>query len=297
MPNPETPAPMTSADDESMGASESPCRVYVYLAREAKVGVVLRRGPSEWARLSLWHTETDAIEHGQWFRGRVYERRCDVSHDGSLFAYFARKSSGGADIDTDSWIAVSRPPWFTALALWSMGGTYVAGGLFTGPDALYLGGVSDAPNRGALPPSLRLAKDAPYIDHTPDWTDRTVYFNRLLRDSWTPAPSINVQQPVWERPNPGGSRTLVMAPIREAWFDTYGGRHAVEYALLDNGDMRPLGRATWADWDHRGRLIMAQDGRLIECGTDGGRREIADFNDQTPNPQPSPAWARLNPDP
>jgi hypothetical protein len=275
-----------------MGARESPCRVHVYLAHEAKVGVVLRRGPSEWARLSLWRTDTDAFEHGQWFRGRVYERRCDVSHDGSLFAYFARKSSGGADIDTDSWIAVSRPPWFTALALWPMGGTYVAGGLFVDGGSLFLGGVIAAPDQGELAPWLRLTPEAPYIDHTPDWTDRTVYFNRLLRDGWTPAPSIDMPQPVWERRQPDGDLTLVMAPMLDASFDTYGGRHAVEYALLDDGEVRPLGRGTWADWDHRGRLIIAQDGRLLEYQRDGNLREIADFNGQTPDPQPSPAWAR-----
>jgi hypothetical protein len=42
------------------------CRLFVYLARRAPVAVALRRGPSDWARLSLWHTDTDRIEHGQW---------------------------------------------------------------------------------------------------------------------------------------------------------------------------------------------------------------------------------------
>src|SRR5919198_5909820 len=78
------------ADEATL--SSAPCRLFVYLAREAPVGVVLRRGPSAWVRLSVWHTDTDAFEHGQWFKGRVYERRCDVSADGSLFVYFARKT-------------------------------------------------------------------------------------------------------------------------------------------------------------------------------------------------------------
>lgn len=283
---------MASADDERMSAPESPCRLHVYLARDTPVGVVLRRGPSNWARLSLWHTDTDAIDHGQWFRGRVYERRCDVSPDGALFAYFAAKSSNGPDVDADSWMAVSRPPWFTALALWPMGGTYVAGGLFVNERSLFLGGVVDAPGRGALPASLSLVKNAPYTDHTPDWTDRTVYFNRLLRDGWTPAPSLDAPQPVWERHEPAGGRTLVRAPARDAGFNTYGGRSVDEYALLDKGELRPLSIATWADWDHRGRLIIAQDGRLLEIEVDGNRREIEDFSGQTPDPQPSPAWAR-----
>jgi hypothetical protein len=72
---------------------QPPCRLVVYLAREAPIGIVLRRGPSAWAWSSVWHTDTDTFEHGQWFHGRVYERRSDVSADGSLFVYFARKST------------------------------------------------------------------------------------------------------------------------------------------------------------------------------------------------------------
>ena len=50
---------------------------------------------------------------------RVYERRSDLSPDGSLFVAFVpvrvkRKQKGRS---ADSWIAVSRPPWFSALAL------------------------------------------------------------------------------------------------------------------------------------------------------------------------------------
>src|SRR5687767_8832105 len=105
---------------------DHPCRLFVILAREVPVGVVLRRGPSAWARLSVWRTDADTFEHGQWFRARVYERRCDLSPDGALFAYFARKSglpTPEAPDRQDSWLAVSRPPWFTALALWWVGGT------------------------------------------------------------------------------------------------------------------------------------------------------------------------------
>lgn len=83
-------------------SANAPCRLYVFLARDAPIGVVLRRGPAAWVQLSVWHTDTDRFEHGQWFGGRVYERRCDVSADGALFVYFAHKSSGGATVSVDS---------------------------------------------------------------------------------------------------------------------------------------------------------------------------------------------------
>lgn len=71
-----------------MGKS-TPARLFVHLAREAPVGVVLRRGPSDWVQIILWHTDTDTFEYGQWFHGGIKERVCDVSPDGSIFLYFA----------------------------------------------------------------------------------------------------------------------------------------------------------------------------------------------------------------
>jgi hypothetical protein len=88
-----------------------PCRLSVYLAREAPVGVVLRRGPNDWTRLSLWHVDDDRFEHGQWIKGRVYERRSDIAPDGSLFAAFVRQSGGRhGTAAADSQVAISRPP-------------------------------------------------------------------------------------------------------------------------------------------------------------------------------------------
>ena len=279
-----------------MGDADSPetaPRVQVFLAQEAPVGVVLRRGPSAWARLSLWHTDTDEVEHGQWFGGRVYERRCDVSPDGRLFVYFARKSTGGADIDVDSWIAISRPPWFTALALWGIGTTYCSGGLFMDAHRLRLGGITDAPDIGTLPAWLRPTSELPpYASSTPEWTSRHVYFNRLLRGGWTPTPSIDAAEPSWERVEPDGQRVLMMTALRSANFITHGERNALEFALQSEDELVPLGRATWGDWDHRGRLVLAREGRLVEWRGPGDERVIADFKGQTPDPQPSPPLAR-----
>jgi hypothetical protein len=266
----------------------------VYPAAEAPIGVVLRRGPSDWSRLSVWHTETDAIEHGQWLRGRVYSRRCDVSPDGSLFAYFVHKATGGPDVHADSWAAVSRPPYFTALALWAIGTTYFAGGHFIDGRTLYMSGVTDAPDIGAVPPWLRLSTDAPYIDRTPEWTDRTVHVNRLLRDGWRPAGDASDPRATWEHaaPSPDDDRVLVMAPALDADFSSYGGRNVDDYALrTPGGGLDVLGRATWAGFDHGGRLVMARDGQIVERQRDRSERVIADFNDQSPAPEAAPSWA------
>ena len=63
-------------------------RLFVILARAARVAVVLRRGPSKEVLLVRWDLATDAFEAGQWLNGRVYERRCDLSPSGELVVCF-----------------------------------------------------------------------------------------------------------------------------------------------------------------------------------------------------------------
>jgi hypothetical protein len=276
--------------------SKQPPRLHVFLARDAPVAAVLRRGPSEWARLSLWHTDTDAVEHGQWLRARVYASRCDLSPDGSLFCYFVHKGSGGPDIDVDSWAAVSRPPWFTALALWKAGTTYFAGGYFPDDRSLMIGYTLASPDIGTLPAWLGRVNEPPYIDRTPDWTSRTVMVNRLLRDGWSPSTTAGDPGASWERVQPRGRDVLVQAPGSAADLSTYGGRDVFHYTRRSPTGEFPLGVATWCDWDHGGRLVIARDGRLCGLSVDGEQTLIEDFNGQAPDPQPSPPQASRWPD-
>ncbi len=271
-----------------MNPPATPCRLYVYLANDAPLAVVLRRGPSSWTRLSLWHIDDDTFDHGQWMKNRVYERRCDLSPDGSLFTYFAFGSSHDTEPGKDSWVAISRPPWFSALALWFLGMTYYTGGFFVEQDRLWLGFESISPDRGFLPDNLSLTTDRPpHDDRTPNWTDRTVWLSRLLRGGWRPVPGA--ARETWERPHPFENQTLLMTwPIR---WGPHGEPDGIEYAVSTGGDLEPLGAATWADWDHRGRLLIARDGRLSSWDSSTGLVEIADFTNQTPNPEPAPSWA------
>ena len=90
--------------------ADSPARLWVLLAREEHVGVVFRRGPSKQVMLIKWNTRNDSFDFGQWFKGRIYERRCDVSPNGELLIYFAAKQKP----PLYSWTAISKPPFFTA---------------------------------------------------------------------------------------------------------------------------------------------------------------------------------------
>jgi hypothetical protein len=87
-----------------------------------------------------WHTDTDQFEHGQWFHGRIYAERCGLSPSGALFVYFAMKY-GRVDTENgyqQTFTAVSRPPYLTALAMWPQGDTWGGGGRFIDDQTLRL---------------------------------------------------------------------------------------------------------------------------------------------------------------
>ena len=101
-----------------------PPRLYVLVARAAPVALVLRRGPTEWFHLLRWDLDAQTVEPGAWFHGTIYPRRSEISGDGRLFAYFALT---GRPAPWDTYYAVSKVPWLTALAAWHMGTTYAWG--------------------------------------------------------------------------------------------------------------------------------------------------------------------------
>lgn len=97
--------------------AESTARLYAIWARKAPIGVIFRRGPSKQVQMLKWDIENDELIPGQWFKGRVYERRCDLSPNGQYLIYFAANYKP----PYGTWTAISHPPFFTALALWPKG--------------------------------------------------------------------------------------------------------------------------------------------------------------------------------
>lgn len=104
-------------------------RLHLFFAREDGRAVILRQGPSKVFRMILWDRDTDAFEDGQWLKHKVYVERCDLSPDGRHFIYFALNGDWGGE-SRGSYTAISRPPWFTALALFPQGDTWGGGGRF-----------------------------------------------------------------------------------------------------------------------------------------------------------------------
>ncbi len=109
-------------------------RLSILFARAAPVAVIFRRGPTKQVELVRWDTRDDTFQRGHWFKGRIYDRRSDLSPSGELLVYFAsqynRRTLSARTGYTYAWTALSRVPWLTALALWPKGDCWWGGGLF-----------------------------------------------------------------------------------------------------------------------------------------------------------------------
>lgn len=81
-------------------------------------------------------------------------------------------------------------------------------------------------------------------------------------------------------------------------FQSYHGTDSQSFEIRDEKSTTviPLEEATWADWDKRGRLVYAKQGKLFTAEiTDSGKfvpTELADFNLSKPRRTKSPEWAR-----
>jgi hypothetical protein len=156
-------------------------RLFVVMASHAPVAVIIARGPSRWTHLSLWDTETELVTSGAWFKGRLYESKCDLSPDGALFLYAAFKGGRAQTPFTDSWTAISRPPWLYALALWPVGTTYGGGGRFVGPRQVSLRGVG-APHPDFPPRGLEWTSSHPALHASGDHVEGADWSGRDQRD-------------------------------------------------------------------------------------------------------------------
>jgi hypothetical protein len=264
-------------------------RLHVIPARDAPVAVVLRRGPSEWWHVLLWRLDEPAVEGGAWFHGRIYPRRCDVSPDGSLLGYFAMS---GRPPPWDAYYAVSRPPWLQALAAWRIGSAWSSGCEFLADGTFAMDIPPETPPDHGSYPGRRGARSPRHLDGRAGFSERDVSLE--LRRGWR----------LVRGETGGASLTLERAappPAAGVLRLTHEGHSfavpAIEGAMLRYSlDGVPLTGAAWADWDSRGRLLLATVSGTLEIHdrAPAGTRAAAwshDLGGLRPDPAPAPDWA------
>ena len=105
-----------------------PCRIDGLIARDAPKAVLFRRSPGKYCEMLSWDLRTDDVTPGQWIRATVRTRLADLSPNGKyLIAAYSdhsiRRIRQSARYNLSEqvggcWTAISKPPYFTALALW-----------------------------------------------------------------------------------------------------------------------------------------------------------------------------------
>ena len=194
-------------------------RVHAILARESNRAVVFRRGPSDQVAVIGWDRGNDTFLPGQWFHGRIYEYRCDLTPDGKHLLYFAadyarRKEDedSGAESRFTSWTAISRAPYLKALALWWNGTGWNGGGLFRSNREFWL---NRPPERIAETVPERSSREFREVPPPPEFQEEfgwgspgecpMVYFPRLERDGWRLIKTVNEAGFFYENPCPADS--------------------------------------------------------------------------------------------
>jgi hypothetical protein len=275
---------MTSRPDEP--SKRFPARLHVLLASKARIGLVIRRGPSKRVATIGWDRERDRFELGQWMKGRIYERRCDLSPDGRHLLYFAMNGHWRSEA-RGAWTAISRAPYVKALALFPKGDCWHGGGLFTSARTYWL---NDGYGHQVLRDTKEVRRDAApppgpsYGGECPN-----VYYRRLQRDGWwlkglgkESAERRTID--VFERPLLHGW-TLRKLAHAEVGAPEGKGCYWDEHALVaPDGAATPMHDWEWADLDDR-RLVWASRGQLfaarLEKSGPKGEKVLFDFRPMT----------------
>jgi hypothetical protein len=272
-------------------------RLYAILARDAPRAILFRRGPSKQVLLIAWDTERDTFEEGQWLKGRIYERRCDLSPDGQLLIYFAAKQKK----PYYTWTAISRPPYFTALALWPKGDAWGGGGLFRTRRHILL---NHRAGEMELAPDFRVPKSMNVNalgTHSGWGEDDLIWSARLTREGWiakssgaykraggrmfmTANPAI-----IWEKPHPRWPERYALGMSIRGIGERNGPWYVIDHEVFDyeSDDCMALERSDWADWLPNGDLAYAHHGKLYRWECEAKKfslsrepRVIADFADR-----------------
>lgn len=321
---------MTAEEIEKEQSNPPPARLYAILARQTPYAIIFRRGPSKQVQLIGWNLQNDTFEPGQWFKGRIYERRCDLSPDGRLLVYFAARQSAQSPGET-TWTALSRPPYLTALSLWFKGDTWSGGGLFENNNHLKLneGGARHHLDPASAKPNIKVSSL-----ETAQGEDGPIELLRLRRDGWQLRQEMETRngslQTDWELAalDPTHRDVLIQAvrALRKQYYAgskvfrteqpriiqrhiDKGGRFVLQkkafllgLSLVElfevlgelSGPRPALTGTDWADCDtERERVVFARSGRIYAWQP--GLTEplkLADFNAKRFEKIPAPDWAK-----
>ncbi|MDX2198681.1 MAG: hypothetical protein SF069_06880 [Phycisphaerae bacterium] len=245
--------------------------------------MIICQGPRNRFQLISWDTRSDKLQYGHLVRALTSAADCDLSPDGELFAYWARRSYAP---QAKIWLAISRPPFLTAIALWFLEEPPAQEPTFLS-DRVIRGLPRGAPDQGALPKSIRRDFDARRGTRGED---------RHLLDGWCKGGGRTVEtiegdslEILWYREQPRGDWVLCAAMPRKK-------PSSRRSYVMRRGErvVHPLVTGFPSDWDQSGRLILTQGDQIFAAPAAnplGQPKLILDLRSAPAEMFPSPDWA------
>lgn len=229
--------------------------------------VVLRRKPSRLYHVIRINTKYGSWEQGSWFRGRLYEKRCDVSFDGNWLVYLALGAKG------QSWNGISMLPRLATVAEGANMGTWNGGGFWSSAKVLRL-------NRWQITKGRVPFKIEPLVpEHGGE--DLSVLYPRMERDGWRrvgddwgqnkEVPKAKKYTVMCEGDDGWELQPSRKHPVLRCWYAgylehgyTFRFRVPESSELLDD-------TVDWATYDSLGKLVVAKLGVVTVYELTGGK--------------------------
>ncbi|HWD37991.1 MAG TPA: hypothetical protein VG944_04030 [Fimbriimonas sp.] len=263
-------------------------RIKILKAASAPLAVVFRQGPPRQTQQLLWNLDTDELVPGQWIKAYLTISDCDLSPDGRYllgvfqddrFKRQERAVDGGLKQALPYWTALSKPPYFTALAIWFHQAPYDhKGGYWHNASELRVSMPDRDWDRGKF-----LCAPPFDVRHETNPRRRSVTALQMVRSGWArrsdDAPSAKAPS-TWVK---AGDRVTLRRRVRlvldDVWAVELGQNRTID-------DIQP----SFLEFDSRGRVIFAQDGRLFawENCPQGSPKLIADLTSNRFEPAPAP---------
>lgn len=256
-----------------------PARIYLLPAKDAPYVVIIRRKPSKLFHIIRWNTATNNLEHGSWFRGKLYPNRCDVSFDGQWMIYLAMGSKG------ETWNGICRLPFLKTYVEGTNLGTWNGGGYWRDKRTLVLNQWT--PNKGTSP--FKYSN----LEREYGSEDLGVFYPRLQRDGWVRrGENYGV-----DRDLKNSKKFMVARDGDDGWQNRPSPRHPAltmryigylehgytfRYCLEDHPEIIDE-QVTAACWDSQQQLIVARNGSVSLYSLEDLKRGIPsisyDFNE------------------
>ena len=235
-------------------------RLHAILARDSPGALVIRRGPSRLTAVIGWDRAADTFQIGQWFKGKLYPYRSDISPDGKHWIYFAMSAR-----QARTWTVAAKVPYLKALDFYEKHDAWNGGGLFLSNKKYWLNETREFPHVYPEAGSLEMTT-AIDGEHPGQGEDPPVYFRRLLRDGWSLTNQVFERQhdkSFFDKPINGN---MFLEKIFHGTLNRPLGKspYYEEHRIMnkETGETRNFPDWEWADVDGD-RLVWAEHGTIM----------------------------------